>query len=56
MSKEIKATPNEDSLPRKAYAAPHLIIYGNISRMTQSVGKNGAIADSGGKGNMDKTS
>jgi hypothetical protein len=56
MSKEITTTPNEDSLPRKVYAAPRLVIYGNISRMTQSVGKNGAIADSGGKGNMDKTS
>ena len=39
MTKEFKATPSEDVPSRKNYATPKLVIYGNISQITQSQGK-----------------
>jgi len=47
----VEATRNESDGPRarKAYASPRLVMYGNISQITRSVGMMGA--DDGGKGN-----
>lgn len=38
------------------YGSPHLRVYGSVGALTQKVGKNGTTVDSGGMGNMTKTS
>ena len=54
MTQEIKAMPCDDSPSRKTYSSPQLVVYGNISRITQTVDNKGK-ADGPSGGNMDKT-
>lgn len=45
----MKKTPTEGRLalvPRKAYSPPTLVVYGDLNRITQTVGNTGA-ADGG---------
>jgi len=53
MTKEVKAMPGENPPSRKTYSGPQLVVYGNISRITQTVDNMGK-AD-GGMGMFDKT-
>ena len=54
MTEDIKVTPSEDPLPRKDYASPQLVTYGNISVITQAI-MGGKLDDVGGKGANNKT-
>mgnify|MGYP001321695006 CR=1 FL=1 len=54
MSSEIESKPNGEPPSRKKYASPELVIYGNISQITQTVGM-GKVADAA-MGGADKLS
>ncbi len=53
--KKRKLTDDRTGVPLP-YDAPRLRVYGAVAALTRNVGKNGTTADSGGHGNMRKTS
>lgn len=55
MTKDTKVTPTDDSQPRKTYASPRLVIYGNITEITRSVGTSGKGDGKAGSAGMDKS-
>jgi hypothetical protein len=43
-----------DPQPKKPFADPHLVVYGDIQKITNAIGKVGS-ADTGGMGQLVKT-
>jgi hypothetical protein len=53
LNPEHTITPDSEP-PRKNYATPRLLVYGDIRDLTKAVGNKSATAD-GGMGSTDKT-